>query len=351
MTRPGGDDPAPLVAAEWARVRPPAPPPRPGDPPDPPAHPPTALILGDPTPHLARALRDAGHSPTAWSRHLARGRRCAPWPPPGPFGEAWVRMPRSSREAAMLLHAGAARIPDGGSLFLYGARDEGIRSAARHFPAGADGPRPTLVKRRCRVLASTRTHAPPRPDGLEAWEIRAPIDWGGGRRDWTHYPGVFACGRLDDATALLIDHLPHIPPRARVLDFGAGTGPIGAAILERHPAAAVTLLERDAIALTAAARNVDGATRVLGSSLEHAPGPFDLIVSNPPIHIGRSQSLETVAALIRDAPGALPAGGAVMLVAQRRLPIPALLGRSFRQVRPVADRGPFRVWRATRPQR
>ena len=338
-----------MVAAEWARVRPPTPPPPPGDHtrPDP-----TSLILGDPTPHLARALHATGRAATAWNRHLTRQQRCAPWPPPGPFGEVWVRMPRSSLEAAMLLHAGAARIADGGRLFLYGANGEGIRSAPRHFPAGADAPNPVLVKRRCRVLASTRTHAPPRPDGLESWEVRARIDWGAGERDWTFYPGVFACGRLDAATSLLIDHLPHAPPRARVLDFGAGTGVIGAAVLERHPRADVVLLERDAIALVGAARNVAGATRILGSGPGHAQGPFDLIVSNPPVHTGRAQSLETVSALIRDAPGVLSPGGVFMLVAQRRLPIPALLARSFRNVRTVADRGPFRVWAAgARPQR
>ena len=348
MTSPRGDDPAPLVAAEWARTRPPTPPPPPGD--DTGARP-TALILGDPTPHLAHALRATGHAATAWSRHLTREQRCAPWPPSGPFGEVWVRMPRSSLEAAMLLHAGAARIPDGGRLFLYGANGEGIRSAPRHFPAGTETPDPALIKRRCRVLAARRTHAPPRPDGLDSWEIRAPVDCGAGERDWVFYPGVFACGRLDAATALLIDHLPHTRPGTRVLDFGAGTGIIGAAVLERHPGTKVVLLERDAIALVAAARNVEGATRVLGRTLAHAQGPFELIVSNPPIHMGKAQSLETVSVLIRDAPGVLPPGGVIMLVAQRRLPIHALLSRSFRNVRTVADRGPFRVWQAARPPR
>ncbi len=251
----------------------------------------------------------------------------------------------------MLLHAAAARIEHGAQLYLFGAGNEGIRSAGRHFPAGTAPPSPVLIKRHCRVLASTRTAAPPREDGLDSWEIRTSIDWGAGEREWTFYPGMFASGRVDPATALLIEHLPPVAGAARVLDFGAGTGVIAAAMLAGSPGARVVLLESDAIALVAAARNVPEGTLVLGSGLGHVQGRFDLIVSNPPIHAGRAQSLETVSALIGDAPEMLFPGGVMMLVAQRRLPIPALLVRSFRKVRTVADRGPFRVWAAERPGR
>ncbi len=352
------------VAAEWARSRPPAHPAttspdittptlRDPAPHRPPTHAaatspdPTALVLGDPAPHLARALEDSGHTVTRWHRFLTRGQLCTPWPPPGPFDEVWVRMPRSSLEAAMLLHAAAARVADGARVHLFGANSEGIRSAARHFPPGTDPPRAALVKRRCRVLVATRRSPPPRPDGLDNWEVRAPVDWGTGERRWTFYPGVFACGRLDPATALLIDRLPTLPAGARVLDFGAGTGPVAAAALERGGRGAeVVLLDPDAISLAAAARNVPGGTMVPGDGIGAVEGPFDLIASNPPVHAGRTQSLRTVEGLARDAPGVLAPGGTVMLVAQRRLPVARLLESTVGDVRTVGDRGPFRVWEA-----
>ncbi len=328
------------VAAEWTRKRPPT------DTATLP-HDSTALVLADPAPHLARALEDSGHTVTRWHRILVPGQLCTPWPPPGLFGEAWVRMPRSSREAAMLLHAAAARVADGAGVHLYGANHEGIRSAARHFPPGTDSPRAVLIKRRCRVLAATRRLTPPHPDGLGSWEIRSPVSWGTGEREWTFYPGVFACGRLDPATALLIDCLPRIPAGARILDFGAGTGPVAAAALERAGREAeVVLLDTDATSLAAAARNVPGGTVVLGDGISAVTGPFDLIVSNPPIHAGRAQSLRTVEELARDAPGVLRPGGGLTLVAQRRLPVTRLLERSFSDVRAAGDGGPFRVWTA-----
>ena len=334
---PRRGDAASLVAAELARSRP-------GSPPGTTSHNPSALLLGDPAPHLALALRDSGYDVTCWHRFLTPGQLCTAWPPTGRFDEVWVHMPRSSREAAMLLHAAAARVEDGAPIHLYGAGDEGIRSAARHFPAGTAAPRPALIKRRCRVLVAVRQSAPPRPDGLEQWTLEAQVDWGAGKRPWTFYPGVFAHGRLDPASALLIGCLPRVTAAKRVLDFGAGTGLIGAAVLERGDGAEVHLLEPDAISLEAAARNVPGAVPVPGRDLSAVSGPFDLIVSNPPIHGGKAQSLRTVEALIRDAPGVLTKGGTLLLVAQRRLPVGKLLERSLGRIRTVADQGPFRVW-------
>ncbi len=331
------------VAAEWARSRP-----RPAPSAAPRAA--TALVLGDPAPHLARALEESGRRVTRWHRLLSPGQLCTPWPPPGPFGEAWVRMPRSSLEAAMLLHAAAARVGDGARIHLFGAGDEGIRSAARHFPPGAGEVRTALVKRRCRVLVAAREAPPPRADGLEAWRTRAPIDWGAGPRHWTFYPGVFAHGRLDAATALLIEGLPRVPAGSRVLDFGTGTGPLAAAALELGgDGAEAVLLDPDAISLAAAERNVPAGTTALARDLGALTGPFDLVVSNPPIHAGGRQSLRTVEALVREAPRVLAPRGSLMLVAQRRLPVGELLGRSFGRVRKGGDRGPFRVWTAASP--
>ena len=174
---------------------------------------------------------------------------------------------------------------------------------------------------------------------------------GTGPRDWTFYPGVFAHGRLDAATTLLIDTLPPVPAGARVLDFGAGTGPLAAAALERAgDGAEVVLIDPDAISLAAAARNVPAGNLVLARDFTGISGPFDLIVSNPPIHAGRAQSLRTVEALVRSAPQALAPGGELVMVAQRRLRVGDLLDRSFKSVRATADRGPFRVWTAGGPR-
>ncbi len=310
------------------------------------APPPTALVLGDPSAQPAHALHGCGFAVTRWNRRLAPDQRCSAWPPPGPFTEIWLRLPRSWPETKMLLHAAAARVPNGGQIFLYGAGNEGIRSAARRFPEGTDRPRTLCIRRRCRLLAATRMAPPPYPDGLEPWTLRTPIDTGQGPCAWVHYPGVFACGRLDGGTALLIEQLDAAAPGTRTLDYGSGTGIVAAALAARSPGAQIFLLDNDAIALAAAAINLPTAPRIFGNRLDHAPLPFDQIVSNPPIHAQGVQSLATLEALIQDAPAALSPGGALTLVVQRRLPVERLLRAHFRRVQRIAERTPFAVWRA-----
>lgn len=306
-----------------------------------------ALVLGDESAALAEALEEAGVSTVRWHRRLQPGQQCTTWPPSGPFHEAWVRMPRAGMEAAMLLHAAAARVVAGGAIFLYGAANEGIRSAAKHFPLGTEAPRAVLVKRRCRVLRAVGVRPPPREDGLAAWEVRAVVDWGAGARDWTFFPGVFACGRLDAATDLLARHLPETAADSRILDYGAGTGVLAVAALDRSgPGSTAVLLEPDAISLAAAARNVPGAEAILGRDLDLPPGRFDLIVSNPPLHEGRRRTAQALDALATGAPRLLTRGGRLFVVTQRQLPAGAVLRRRFAGVRAVADRGLFRVWAA-----
>jgi release factor glutamine methyltransferase len=74
----------------------------------------------------------------------------------------------------------------------------------------------------------------------------------------------------------------------RVLDIGAGSGAIALAIADEHPAARVTAVDRSAEALELARVNLEGASvdgrveLVHGDLLAGLPGPFDLVVSNPP---------------------------------------------------------------------
>lgn len=261
------------------------------------------------------------------------------WPPGGPFPTAALRIPKAKDELEMTLHGAVAALAPGGVLLVYGANDEGARSADRRIEPLLGAVHTVQRMRRCRVLRAERPAEVPGLRGrLRDWRETFPLTVTGEERTWVSYPGVFAHGRLDTGTALLVKHLPAIPDGARVLDFGCGSGFLAAAVLERRPSVRVDLLDADAVALEAARENVPGGSLLLARSPGAAEGLYDLVVSNPPYHAGKAETTEVLEALVRRAPAMLAPRGVLALVVQRRLAPERLLRRAFRNVTsPASD--------------
>jgi 16S rRNA (guanine1207-N2)-methyltransferase len=193
---------------------------------------------------------------------------------------------------------------------------------------------------------------------MAAWRTVAPVavPWAGdgASRPWVSWPGVFAHGRLDAGTALLLAHLPVDALTAstgvRVLDWGAGSGFLGAGVRAAAPDAEVTLVELDALAAAAAVENVPGALVRQGDGWRAVDesGPFDVVVANPPYHQGKEESMALVDRLLAGVSAGMAPRGVMRIVVQRRLPVAAPLERTFARVAVVADEGPFRIWEGRR---
>lgn len=104
--------------------------------------------------------------------------------------------------------------------------------------------------------------------------------------------GLFSADAIDDGTALLRSHLPERAPE-RVLDLGCGYGALGLPIAAEHPSAAVTLVDRDLLAVAYAAHNAarNGLRNVAAQGgLDYgdldARARFDWILCNVPARIG-----------------------------------------------------------------
>ncbi|MGD2069487.1 MAG: methyltransferase [Gemmatimonadota bacterium] len=298
----------------------------------------------------------------AWHRRARDGRPASPWPPAspfrdGPFRTALLRLPRARDELEMASHAAAQRLAPGGRLLVYGAKDEGAGSAAGRLEPLFEAPRSVATGGRCRLVEATRPQAVPGlRAGLEAWRIvTGPPHPDVGAERWVSYPGVFAAGRLDEGTALLLGCLDGVVGRggenARVLDFGCGDGVVAGVLCGRTPGLAPVMLDVDTVALAAAAENVPAGVPVAGDGLGSVGEipPFDAVVSNPPYHRGKDETVGIVRGLIRDARRRLAAEGSLTLVVQRRLPVETAMAAAFESVEVVADGGAFRVWRGTGP--
>jgi 16S rRNA (guanine1207-N2)-methyltransferase len=305
------------------------------------------LIVDERSGLLAAALRKRGAGPEIWLRQATPGAatKASPWPEGDGYDAALIRLPKSKDALDLALHAAAGKVAPGGMIAVFGANDEGVRSASHRLEAVADDVATAAAKHHSRVLTGRRKAT---IGGLKAslsdWRRVGEITIAGVQRPWGSYPGTFAKGGLDEGTAFLIEHLPTPRPASRVLDFAAGTGVLAAAIANRGNDLQIDMIEADALALSAAGENVPGARALLGASLSAAGDTrYDLILSNPPIHDGIAESRHVLERLIAEAPRHLRPAGRLVLVVQRRVAVLPLLSAAFADARLIAENGRFTV--------
>jgi 16S rRNA (guanine1207-N2)-methyltransferase len=250
----------------------------------------------------------------------------------------------------MALHAAVSRIRQGGSLWLYGSNDEGVRSAGTLLEGVLSEVRTVETRGHCRIWRGIRgVDSEDLRSDLSDWESRFTLELPGGAVQLLSYPGLFAHGHLDDGTRLLIGSLPRKLPGARVLDFGCGAGAIALALRQRFPEAELDLVDSDALAVEASRRNLPGVRVHLGDAWSALPGSarFDLIVSNPPFHRGKEEDFALMNRLIDGAAQRLRRRGELLVVAQRRLALGRWLGDRFAAVRVASESRGYRLWLAT----
>lgn len=164
-------------------------------------------------------------------------------------------------------------------------------------------------------------------------------------------PGVFSHGRLDKGTALLLEHLDALPS-GPLLDFGCGTGVIGATLKALYPDSPVSMLDVDAFAIESSkrtlARNGMQAEVIAGAGIADAPRQLAAIITNPPFHKGVHTCYQATEDLLRQAANHLRPGGELRLVANSFLRYPELIEAHVGLCRVLAERDGFRVYAAKR---
>lgn len=258
-----------------------------------------------------------------------------------------------------LVTAGDALNP-GGALVIAGANDAGIRTILRDAAEVFGPPDWEDYRKKRRIGRFARGNDDVKRPAWAAASGIAPGTWQsftvstrGVTVPLQTLPGVFAGDRLDDGTALLLDHLD-VPPDGRVLDAGCGAGVIGI-VAARLGAGAVDLADANLLAVAAARRNLaangTAAGRAIASDVYAAlPGErYDLIVSNPPFHRGRSVDYNVAGRLIDEAPAHLTPGGRLVLVANAFLRYERPLGQRFDRVEILAATSRYHVLDASSP--
>ncbi|WP_022798177.1 methyltransferase [Thermus islandicus] len=236
-------------------------------------------------------------------------------------------------EASLVAAARALR--PGGRLYLGGDKNKGFE---RYFKEARDLLGYGEVLRRegpFRVaLLEKEKPSPPLPPLWRGFQAQIL----GETFAFRHLPGVFSAGKVDKASLLLLEALVGEVGREgvrgrRVLDLGAGYGALSLPLarlggevvgVEDDLASVLSLrrsLEENGLRAQALHSDVDEA-------LTEGEG-FDIIVTNPPFHVGGAVILDVAQAFVEAAAARLKPGGGFFLVANPFLKYEALLEARF----------------------
>jgi len=267
-------------------------------------------------------------------------------PPPGDWRSAVLFLPKSRELTEYLLQALASQLA-GRELYLVGEKRAGVERAAKQL-ASFGRPRKLDSARHCQLWQVTVEQAPTAPR-LEALAQRYTLDAPGGVLEVVSLPGVFAHGRLDRGSALLLEHLDGLP-EGDLLDFGCGAGVLGASLARRYPGSRIHMLDVDAFALAASrltlAANGLQAELIAGDGIAAAPTGLAAIISNPPFHLGVHTDYRASETMLTHATRHLRPGGELRLVANDFLKYAPLLQAGLGNCSALAAADGFRIYRA-----
>lgn len=268
-------------------------------------------------------------------------------------------LPKGRKLARRWLAEAWHALRPGGKLYLAGANELGIQSVLKDAE-GLFGQGSILAyKKGNRVGRFFKTTSRAvEPEWLREPGI-APGSWNefeilvkGERLRLRSLAGVFSTGELDDGTRLLVDHIP-LTPGIRVLDLGCGYGLIGL-LAARAGAEHVDLVDSSLLAVAAAQENLDFhgirnarafPSDALNSVLDQR---YQLVISNPPFHVGKAVETEVTQAFIRQSWQVLDPGGKLVLVANKFIRYEQYLDRLFTDHERSAETGKYYVLTGTK---
>jgi 16S rRNA (guanine1207-N2)-methyltransferase len=261
-----------------------------------------------------------------------------------------LQLPKSLAEMHEIADA-VARHADPGVVLLAGGRVKhmslGMNAVLeRHFREV----QPQHARQKSRILLARgpqpATGAPPFPVTEVNTELGLTVCARG---------AVFAGTGLDIGTRFLLEFLPRMPPARHAIDLGCGTGILAAMYARANPGSRVTATDQSAAAVdsaraTAEANGLAGQIAALQddamASLPDASA--DLILLNPPFHVGAAVNAGAGVKLIEAAGRVLAPGGELWTVFNSHLHYQPALQRLIGPTREIGRNPKFTVTASTR---
>lgn len=271
-----------------------------------------------------------------------------------------IRIPQERVALLQLLVDAFAVLKMGGRCYIAGATNEGIKTAAGTMETLFGNARVLSRDSSHRVVSAVkRTDAPADTALLEnpylQPDVYNQLNAILRGKEYTLYtrPGIFSWDHVDEATAILADAM-QVPHGASVLDVGCGCGVLGIVAASLSGGGPLCMLDADVEAVRSATRSAESNSvtrfRALVSDVASAvlDERFDVVVTNPPFHVGKATDLDVPMQFIEDAFQVLTEGGHLFLVANRTLPYEQAIRHRFGNVANLHDGPRFKVLTAIR---
>lgn len=266
-----------------------------------------------------------------------------------------IRLPREKVPLHQLLRDAFRLLKVGGQCYLSGANNEGARPAASAMELLFGNANTIAHGSRHRLVVATKLADEPASvehiatPFLHHDEFRqVPVELRGRPIVLFSRPGVFSWDHLDEATATLAGTM-EVAADESVLDLGCGTGALGTVAALLSGGGRVCMVDADIEAVRSASRTAAhaGATNVDVKASDVAAAVldqrFDVVVTNPPFHAGRSTDMNLPLRFIGHAWEVLRPGGRLYVVANRTLPYERDVRARFGTMTTLHDGRRFKV--------
>ncbi len=315
----------------------------------------TLLHLQDLLPKVDLTIYEYDYAAFRRIKSLHPDSHYGPWYSTGKKHDAVILyLPKSDILIEMMLRIVNNALTPGGTIYVIGEKNSGIKSSKKEIAQYIGDTTYWDVARHSGIYGAQLTKPVIVDKGLDEWEQEYTETINDITIKVISLPGVFSHGRLDEGTRLLLENLD-IPENARVLDWGTGSGVIGAYIKQRWAATvgAVEMVDSNALAVESARRTI-AANKLVNvlvnpsDIFSDVPDTYDIIVANPPFHGGVETDYTMVERFIMDSYSHLNKHGHMLIVANAFLRYKPLLEKRFKTYKIVAKNKRYLLYEVVR---
>jgi 16S rRNA (guanine1207-N2)-methyltransferase len=272
-----------------------------------------------------------------------------------PYDGIVIYMPKAKQHLDMLLANMAYLIKPSGLLMVVGENKAGIKSVPKQLETFGIHINKLDGAKHCGLI-SCEVESPASTFEINKYAETRTYHVNEQQLKVFSLPGVFGHKQFDPGTQLLLQQFNQPEEmrkmRGKLYDFACGTGIIGSYFAKANTKLKVTMSDISALAVYCSKQTLtlnDIHAEVIASNgMQEIHQHFEHIVSNPPFHDGRKNDYSITQKFIKDAHAKCTRGSRLTMVANRFLPYPEHIEKTFFKFETLCKTNKFCVYQGTK---